>query len=164
MLSCVERTVVSEVLLEKMGGDRLAPTLERIRPPEHQAQRLYSLAIHDEHFSKDDAVIRLNFFGEGKLRPGDVVQIVALKHPTDGHVEARFNAVANLWRDAETTSKQNGNTFPTNSPQNHNADLGGSDHACASMRYVFVVKSHTKEIGSGSTTPEVRYKRKVMIG
>ena len=57
-----------------------------------------SIGIHDEAFSKEDALLNVQFFPSGAITTGDRVRIVALntdsptngfKHPKDGYHSAR---------------------------------------------------------------------------
>lgn len=125
-------------------------------------ERLCSLWIHDDNFSKDQVLLNLALFPRGSVKAGDLIQVVPqsseraskdFDHRHDGgqHVRASYRG----GEDAEKDHGKDPFTHPSEaSAKEARAFSTGSD-SDACTRYVFQVKEMGSELLSRNPTLQI---------
>ena len=96
---------------------------------DHHVRRVCSLGVHDENFSKDEAILNLSMFPPGSVAIGDLVRIAALGQDAPKQMSRHIRDGDNVGPGQETTG-----TF--------SASLDPKKY------YVFVVKEMSVEVSS----------------
>ena len=129
----------------------------------HSEERLCSLWVHDDNFSKDDVLLNLGLFPRGTVKVGDLMQVVALDSESAGkdfeHRRHGGQDVKASYRDGEGAQKiiygKEQATHSTVTPaKDEHASSNGKD-LNPSTRYVFIVKEMGPELISRNPSLQI---------
>jgi DEP domain-containing protein 5 len=112
--------------------------------PKH-VQRICTLWVHEESFSREDVILNFALFPKGSVRAGDLAEIVALKS----------NSEVRDFQDAVPKNPRDSNTFEGSpigagaerrrSPSNTLNLEDTTNKSLQSKRYVFIAKDMSSE-------------------
>ena len=125
-------------------------------------ERLCSLWIHDDNFSKDEVLLNLTLFPRGAVNAGDLIQVVPqslqtaskdYEHRHDDRQDVKASRRGG--EDAEKTHRKEPSNHPMEASAKEESAFSTGNESDASTRYVFKVKEMGSELLSRNPTLQI---------